>query len=109
MHRVLENKSIIGYVLLSPEGIPIKYHERMLYSTAVLYASLVTEFYSRSNFVMREIAESPPTQGVQSFSFRTKFQTEIIVVVHNEYLLAVIQNCTGKPWQWPDDQAKESS
>lgn len=109
IHQVTENESIIGYVLLSPDGIPIKHDERMPYATAVLYASLVTEFYTRSSFVMRELSETESTGGVRSFSFRTKERTEIIVAVNSEYLLVVIQNCTGKPWKWPDGQGKNNT
>jgi len=108
LHQVLGNDSVIGYVLISPDGVPIKHHDRMPYETAVLYASLVTDFYLRSSIVMKELMGADPTSSVKNFSFRTAKQTEIIVSACNEYVLAVIQNCSGKAWVW-EEEAKETS
>lgn len=100
------NPSVVGYVLLSPEGIPIRHHERMPYQTAVLYASLITDYAQKSRSVLAELSTNATDGELLNFRFRTKDGTEIITTACSEYLLVVIQNCTGKPWVWAEEEGR---
>ncbi len=40
---------------------------------------------------------------------RTSEGTELICTALGEYILLVVQNCTGKPWKWPEDEAAEGA
>ena len=100
---MVENSTVIGYVVLSPEGIPIRHHERMPYAKAVQYAYLISDFALRAKSVFGQL-NSTSGGELQNFRFRTKEGTEIVTAVCMDYLLVVIQNCTGQPWKWPDDQ-----
>ena len=105
----MENDTVVGYVLLSPEGIPIRHHDRMPYNEAVMYASLITDFALRARSVLNQLASGTVSSDqLRNFRFRTMAGTEIITTVCSEYLLVVIQNCTGKPWKWSEDNSNEA-
>ena len=75
----------------------------MPYEKAVLYASLATDFSMRSKQVFHELYGKTEDSDLMNFRFRSQEGTEIITTVCNDYLLVVIQNCTGKPWRWADE------
>ncbi|KAF4716076.1 putative aminopeptidase npepl1 [Perkinsus olseni] len=116
---IVDNPTTIGYVVLNSDGIPVKYHDRMPYEKAVMYAQLISEFYMKAKKCMRELLQSgapgavvPPVANsgpgndsdLTNFRMRTKEGTEIIAVTGAEYILVVVQNCTGKPWKWADEE-----
>ena len=35
---------------------------------------------------------------------RTAYGTELIGMVFADYILVVVQNCTGKPWKYPEEE-----
>lgn len=100
---MIEDSTVCGFVLLNPDGIPIRYHQKLSYSTAVLYASLVTDFCLRSKQALIEMLGKCEDSDISNFRLRTAEGTELITSVYNDYLFVVIQNCTGKPWKWGDD------
>ncbi|KAF4663080.1 putative aminopeptidase npepl1 [Perkinsus olseni] len=119
LHQIVDNPTTIGYVVLNSDGIPVKYHDRMPYEKAVMYAQLISEFYMKAKKCMRELLQSgapgavvPPVANsgpgndsdLTNFRMRTKEGTEIIAVTGAEYILVVVQNCTGKPWKWADEE-----
>ncbi|KAF4712323.1 putative aminopeptidase npepl1 [Perkinsus olseni] len=119
LHQIVDNPTTIGYVVLNSDGIPVKYHDRMPYEKAVMYAQLISEFYMKAKKCMRELLQSgapgavvPPVANsgpgndsdLTNFRLRTKEGTEIIAVTGAEYILVVVQNCTGKPWKWEDEE-----
>ena len=78
----------------------MRYHEKMDYKSAILYASLVTEFGLRSKQALKGLFGDSESSELLNFRIRTKECTELIVTAFNEYLLVVVQNCSGKPWTW---------
>ena len=89
----MENPSVEGYVLLSPEGIPIRYHDSIPYETAILYASLMSDFNLRARNSMLDLIGASPDSEVVDFRFRTDQGRELIVTVSGDYLLVVVQRC----------------
>lgn len=75
----------------------------MDYATAVLYAALVTEFHMRSKQALEELFGKSEASELCNFRLRTKESTELVVTAFNEYLLVVVQNCSGKPWLWKSE------
>lgn len=91
-------------MIISPDGIPIKHHSKMSYSTAILYSALVSDFHARARNALSRLESPGGESELQHFRMRTKLGTEIIVTSKFDYLLAVVQNCTGKPWVWPSEE-----
>mmetsp|Transcript_75912 Transcript_75912/g.180429 ORF Transcript_75912/g.180429 Transcript_75912/m.180429 type:complete len:127 (-) Transcript_75912:143-523(-) len=93
-----EFPTVIGYVVLNSDGIPVKHHEQMPYHTAVMYAALLSDFINNCKKCLRELLNGPAESELANVRIRTKEGTEIICVTVTEYTFIVIQNCTGKPW-----------
>jgi hypothetical protein len=93
LHVVTNDPTVVGYILLSPDGIPIRYHEGIVYSDAILYASLVCEFHTRSKLTMIELVGPGADSELTDFRMRTQQGKELIVTISGDYLLVVIQNC----------------
>ena len=83
-----------GYILLSPDGIPIRYHDSIPYSDAILYASLVCDFHSRAKLSVVELFGAGADSELEDFRLRTDKGKEMIVTIAGDYLLVVIQKCT---------------
>jgi len=97
--------TVIGYVVLNSDGIPVKYNnERMPYDRAVMYAALMTDFVQNCKKCLRELLTGGESE-LANLRIRTKEGTEILALPAGEYTLIVIQNCTGKPWVWGDEEA----
>jgi len=79
-----------AFVLLSPEGIPVRYHDSMSYEKALLYAGLITSYNVRVRHMLGLVLGA---DKLSNYRFRTNANKEIIVTVAGEYLLVVIQNC----------------
>mmetsp|Transcript_36587 Transcript_36587/g.84365 ORF Transcript_36587/g.84365 Transcript_36587/m.84365 type:complete len:128 (+) Transcript_36587:56-439(+) len=90
--------TVIGFVVINSDGIPTKWHESMPYERAVIYAALMSDFIAHCKKSLKELLTGPADCELANVRLRTKEGTEIICVPMPEYTLAVIQNCTGKPW-----------
>mmetsp|Transcript_63673 Transcript_63673/g.183144 ORF Transcript_63673/g.183144 Transcript_63673/m.183144 type:complete len:126 (-) Transcript_63673:47-424(-) len=103
--------TVIGYVVLNADGIPVKHHESMQYQKAVMYAALLSDFVNNCKRCLKELLNGPAESELANVRIRTKEGTEIICVTVADYTILVIQNCTGKPWvQDPDgDNAPEAA
>jgi hypothetical protein len=55
LYSLQEQESVVGYVVLSPDGIPIKYHEKMPYVKAVMYAGLAMSFVQNSRLALKAL------------------------------------------------------
>ncbi|EEQ98541.1 hypothetical protein Pmar_PMAR008426 [Perkinsus marinus ATCC 50983] len=105
IHQIADDPTVIGYVVLNSDGIPVKQHERMPYEKAVMYAQLISEFYIKAKDCMRDLLQSGPPRAagmaaiayvgggndseLTNFRMRTKEGTEIIAVANTEYILAL--------------------
>ena len=94
LHIITSDQTVEGYILLSPDGIPVRYHDAIAYHDAIVYASLVCDFYTRSKLTMIQLMGNSPESDVTDFRMRTDQGKELIVTIAGEYLLVVTQNCT---------------
>eukprot|EP00927_Polykrikos_kofoidii_P048678 TRINITY_DN42917_c0_g1_i1.p2 TRINITY_DN42917_c0_g1~~TRINITY_DN42917_c0_g1_i1.p2 ORF type:complete len:125 (+),score=24.64 TRINITY_DN42917_c0_g1_i1:118-492(+) len=101
-----EYPTVIGFVVLNADGIPIKWHDRMPYEKAIMYAALLSDFVANCKKCLRELLNAPAESDLANVRMRTKEGSEIICVTVAEYAIIVIQNCTGKPWNWEADEEK---
>jgi hypothetical protein len=102
IHQLVDNPSVIGYVVLNSEGIPVKHHDKMPYEKAVTYACLMSDFHMKAKRALRDLVAGPESE-LSNFRMRTAEGTELIGVSIQDYLLVVVQNCTGKAWKYPED------
>jgi len=93
----------IGYVVLNSDGIPVKHHDQMAYTRAVMYAALMSDFVTNCRKCLKELLTGAESELV-NVRLRTKEGTEIISVSVADYTFIVIQNCTGKPWDWGEEE-----
>mmetsp|Transcript_131597 Transcript_131597/g.380674 ORF Transcript_131597/g.380674 Transcript_131597/m.380674 type:complete len:126 (-) Transcript_131597:109-486(-) len=89
--------TVIGYVVLNSDGIPVKHHEHMPYTKAVMYAALLSDFLNNCKKCLKELL-GPEQSELANVRIRTMEGTEIICVAVADFTFLVIQNCTGKPW-----------
>jgi predicted regulator of Ras-like GTPase activity (Roadblock/LC7/MglB family) len=106
IHALGENHSVVGYVIVNPDGIPIKYHSKMSYGKAVLYAAMVADFYTRAKLSLAGLENVPGEMDLNHFRIRTKMGTELMVTGKSDYLLVVVQNCSGNPWVWDSEESE---
>ncbi len=59
IHQLSDNASVIGFVVINMEGIPVKQHDKMPYSKALHYASLIHDFYNRSRLTLKDLFTGP--------------------------------------------------
>mmetsp|Transcript_70035 Transcript_70035/g.130924 ORF Transcript_70035/g.130924 Transcript_70035/m.130924 type:complete len:127 (-) Transcript_70035:67-447(-) len=104
-----EFKTVIGYVVLNSDGIPVKHHEQMPYHTAVMYAALLSDFINNCKKCLRELLNGPAESELANVRIRTKEGTEIICVTVPEYTFIVIQNCTGKDWVTAEEGTEQQT
>ena len=78
---------------MSPDGIPIRYHEGMDYTKVIKYCSLACELSLRSKQALAELFGKGEHSDLGHYRMRTTENTEIIVTCHTDFLLLVIQNC----------------
>merc|ERR1719159_2040230 len=69
-----------------------------------MYAALMTDFVQNCKKCLRELLTGGESE-LANVRIRTKEGTEILALPAGEYTLIVIQNCTGKPWNWGDEEA----
>eukprot|EP00443_Scrippsiella_acuminata_P047939 CAMPEP_0115226158 /NCGR_PEP_ID=MMETSP0270-20121206/30481_1 /TAXON_ID=71861 /ORGANISM="Scrippsiella trochoidea, Strain CCMP3099" /LENGTH=122 /DNA_ID=CAMNT_0002640561 /DNA_START=60 /DNA_END=425 /DNA_ORIENTATION=+ len=100
-----EFPTVIGYVVLNSDGIPVKHHDQMPYWRAVMYAALCSDFVNSCKKCLRELLNGPAESELANVRIRTKEGTEIICVAVADYTFLVIQNCTGKPWVQDPEEA----
>ena len=94
IHQAVDQKNTSGYILLSPDGIPLRHYEGLDYKQVILYANLVCNFALRSKIVLMDLFGKGEQSELYNFRFRTKGQEEIAVACHSDYLFIVIQKCT---------------
>jgi len=94
LHVITADPTVVGYILLSPDGVPIRFHEAIPYHDAILYASLVCDFHTRSKLTMTQLMGNTQDSELTDFRMRTDQGKELIVTICGEYLLVVIQNCS---------------
>ena len=94
IHQAVDQNNISGYILLSPDGVPLRYDEGLDYKQVILYANLVCNFALRSKLVLSDLFGKGDQSELINFRLRTKGQEEIAVACHNDYLFLVIQKCT---------------
>jgi Roadblock/LC7 domain len=104
VHQLSENPNVIGYVVLNPEGIPVKYHEKMPYDQVLKYSCLMTDFAVKAKKCLKEMGND---SEIQNFRMRTSSRIELIGTLLNEFILVVAQNCSGKEWKWPEEEKVE--
>eukprot|EP00746_Dinoflagellata_sp_MGD_P162487 gnl/MRDRNA2_/MRDRNA2_90069_c0_seq1.p1 gnl/MRDRNA2_/MRDRNA2_90069_c0~~gnl/MRDRNA2_/MRDRNA2_90069_c0_seq1.p1 ORF type:complete len:131 (+),score=31.08 gnl/MRDRNA2_/MRDRNA2_90069_c0_seq1:111-503(+) len=98
-----EFPTVIGYVVLNSDGIPVKHHDQMAYSRAVMYAALMSDFVNNCKKCLKELLTGAESE-LANVRLRTNEGSEIIAVTVTDYTFIVIQNCTGKPWDWGDEE-----
>ena len=96
LHQVLEDGNALAYIILSPEGIPVKFHEVIQYQNVITYANLVSEFAQRAGVSLEALFGNEGDAELLSFRLRMKAGNEIVTTVCNEFLLVVIQKCSVK-------------
>eukprot|EP00927_Polykrikos_kofoidii_P025048 TRINITY_DN22588_c0_g2_i1.p2 TRINITY_DN22588_c0_g2~~TRINITY_DN22588_c0_g2_i1.p2 ORF type:complete len:126 (-),score=25.01 TRINITY_DN22588_c0_g2_i1:83-460(-) len=100
-----EHPTVIGFVVLNFEGIPVKWTDQMPYKQAVMYAALLSDFVANCKKCLKELLSGPAENDLTNVRIRTKEGSEIICVTITDFTLVVIQNCTGKPWSWEAAEA----
>jgi len=99
-----EYPTVIGYVLMSADGIPVKWdQDRVSYERAVMYSALMMDYIQNCKKCLRELVPGPDAE-LQNVRLRTNDGCEIIALSANEYTLITMQNCTGKPWDFGDEE-----
>ncbi|CEM23765.1 unnamed protein product [Vitrella brassicaformis CCMP3155] len=89
---------------MNSDGIPVKYHEKLPYDKAVQYAALLSDFCTSSRKCLKELLPYVEND-LNAVRIRTKERTEIIVVSAMDYVLIVVQNCSGKPINYDEGEA----
>ena len=94
------NTSVIGFVVVNSQGIPVKYSDSISGDRAVMYSALLTNFAASCKKCLKELmtASDPEFQHVR---LRTKLGSEIVVMPSaptGDCTMIVLQNCTGRPW-----------
>merc|ERR1712187_639209 len=81
-----------------------KCDEHMPMPRAVMHSALLLDFVNNCKKCLKDFnPQSPAEQELTNVRIRTKEGTEIICVTVTEYTFVVIQNCTGKPWSWGEE------
>ena len=77
IHQLADNPSVIGFVILNNEGIPVRHHEKMPYEKAIHYSCLISDFYLKSRRALKELFSGPDVRYSCKFKyvFRAIFQT----------------------------------
>ena len=57
--QLADHGSVIGYVIISSEGIPVKYHERVPYDKAVQYGALFSDFCAKARRALKDLLPGP--------------------------------------------------
>ncbi|KAL8430365.1 hypothetical protein Efla_001130 [Eimeria flavescens] len=96
------NPSVIGYVVVNSDGIPIKHHEKLTRERSVHYAALLTTFCTKARQCMRELF--PGDGELTTIRLRTAEGVEIITCqLASGYCLIAIQNCADKVYDSGDE------
>ncbi|KAJ8041423.1 Dynein light chain roadblock-type 2 [Holothuria leucospilota] len=86
LKRVQQMKGVIGTIVVSQEGIPIK--TTLDNSTTVQYAGLIHQLTAKARSTVRDL---DPQNDLTFLRIRSK-KHEIMVAPEKEYLLIVVQN-----------------
>ncbi|CXI73441.1 conserved Plasmodium protein, unknown function [Plasmodium berghei] len=86
------NSSIISYVLINSDGIPLKYNEDANYEHAVKQASLFLGLLTKTKKCVKELFPQE-NEFNNNLRIRTNKETEYILCNYGEYSLITQQNC----------------
>ncbi|KYN99447.1 hypothetical protein PGSY75_1007100 [Plasmodium gaboni] len=86
------NSSIVSYVLINADGIPLKYNEDVSYEHAVKQASLFSDLLTKTKKCVKELLPQE-NEFISNLRIRTKKETEYILCNHGDYSLITHQNC----------------
>ena len=120
LNRLMENPSVLGYVVFNSDGIPMRYDgQGITHKVAVHYTALVLDFLLiTKKIVQKQLkdtfvglgkagqAPSPtaPENDVEHIRIRTSKQTELIITSYGEFTMVCIQKCYTDS---PDKEAGE--
>ena len=109
LSRLLENPSVLGYVVFNNDGIPMRYDgQGITHKVAVHYTALVLDFLLvTKKIVQKQLKDSFVNLGktgqgvvpsmvendVEHIRIRTAKQTELIITSSGEYVMVCIQKC----------------
>ena len=109
LNRLLENPSVLGYIVFNNDGIPMRYDgQGITHKVAVHYTALVLDFLLvakkivqkqlKDSFVglgkpQQTITPSNVENDVEHIRIRTSKQTELIITSSGEYVMVCIQKC----------------
>ncbi|KAI4838766.1 roadblock/LC7 domain-containing protein [Plasmodium brasilianum] len=86
------NSSIVSYVLINLDGIPLKYNDEVSYEHAVKQASLFSDLLTKTKKCVKELLPQE-NEFNTNLRIRTKKETEYILCNYGDYSLITQQNC----------------
>ncbi|SBT33986.1 conserved Plasmodium protein, unknown function [Plasmodium ovale wallikeri] len=86
------NSSIVSYVLINSDGIPLKYNEDVSYDHAVKQASLFSDLLTKTKKCVKELLPQE-NEFSSNLRIRTNKETEYILCNCGDYSLITQQNC----------------
>ncbi|CAD2109291.1 conserved Plasmodium protein, unknown function [Plasmodium vinckei] len=86
------NSSIVSYVLINSDGIPLKYNEDASYEHAVKQASLFLGLLTKTKKCVKELFPQE-SEFNNNLRIRTSKETEYILCNYGDYSLITQQNC----------------
>merc|ERR1740121_2750692 len=69
--------SVIGYVVLNSDGIPVKNHEQMSYTTAIMLAALLSDFVNQCKKALRDLLNGEKSNAPQSDGLTVNPESEL--------------------------------
>ena len=109
LNRLMENPSVLGYVVFNNDGIPMRYDgQGITHKVAVHYTALVSDFLlTTKKIIQKQLRDSftnlgkisqptPPNSGeleIEHIRIRTARQTELIITSAGEFTIICIQKC----------------
>ena len=121
LNRLMENPSVLGYVVFNNDGIPMRYDgQGITHKVAVHYTTLVLDFLLITKKVIQKqlkdsfVGLGKPAQAptpnstendVEHIRIRTSKQTELIITSFGEFTMVCIQKCFNE--QLEKEQTEE--
>ncbi|VWU51006.1 conserved protein, unknown function [Hepatocystis sp. ex Piliocolobus tephrosceles] len=87
-----DNTSIVSYVLINSDGVPLKYNEEVSYDHAIKQASLFSDLLTKTKRCLKELFPQE-NECSSNLRIRTNKETEYILCNCDEYSLVTQQNC----------------
>jgi hypothetical protein len=93
IHQIVDRPGLLGYIAVTPDGIPLRHHEGLPYSKVTEFAALACELHLRSKQTVSDMFGKTDTSELVCYRIRDRVDSEIVVTCHNDFLLVVIQKC----------------